>query len=66
MHALSGALPVPFASVQVTRGALIAHRYSHQYSLPNLTVPPDFYTSLNITMERSWSQCVRSCGTSRF
>ena len=33
MHPLCGALPVPFVPVRVTRGALVAHRYS--FSSPN-------------------------------
>ena len=32
MHPLCGALPVPYVPVRVTRGALIAHRYT--YALP--------------------------------
>ena len=28
MHPLYGALPVPYAPVRVTRGALVAHRYN--------------------------------------
>ena len=28
MHPLSGALPVPYVSARVTRGALVAHRHS--------------------------------------
>ena len=29
MHTLCGALPVPYVPVRVTRGALIAHRYTY-------------------------------------
>ena len=29
MHPLYGALPVPYVPVRVTRGAVIAHRYTH-------------------------------------
>ena len=29
MHPLYGALPVPFVPVRVTRGAVIAHRYTY-------------------------------------
>ena len=29
MHPLCGALPVPYVPVRVTRGALIAHRYTY-------------------------------------
>ena len=28
MHPLSGALPLPYVSAYVTRGALVAHRHS--------------------------------------
>ena len=30
MHPLCGALPVPYVPVRVTRGALIAHRYTYE------------------------------------
>ena len=29
MHPLCGALPVPYVPVRVTRGAVIAHRYTY-------------------------------------
>ena len=32
MHPLCGTLPVPFVPVQVTHGALVAHRYSYAAS----------------------------------
>ena len=37
MHPLNGALPGPYVPVRVTRGALIAHRYTY--------APPRFRTS---------------------
>ena len=37
MHPLCGALPVPYVPVRVTRGALIAHRYTY--------APPRWRTS---------------------
>ena len=37
MHPLCGALPVPYVSVRVTRGTLIAHRYTY--------APPRYRTS---------------------
>ena len=37
MHPLSGALPVPYVPVRVTRGALVAHR--------NTYAPPRYRTS---------------------
>ena len=30
MHPLSGALPVPYVPVRVTRGAVIGHRYTYE------------------------------------
>ena len=30
MHPLYGALPVPYVPVRVTRGAVIAHRYTYE------------------------------------
>ena len=30
MHSLCGALPVPFVPVRVTRGPVIAHRYTYE------------------------------------
>ena len=30
MHPLNGALPGPYMSVRVTRGALVAHRYTYE------------------------------------
>ena len=29
MHSLNGALPIPYVPVRVTRGALVAHRYTN-------------------------------------
>ena len=29
MHPICGALPVPYVPVQITRGTLIAHRYTY-------------------------------------
>ena len=29
MHPLNGALPAPYVPVRVTRGALVAHRYTY-------------------------------------
>ena len=37
MHPLYGALPVPYVPVRVTRGAVIAHRYTY--------APPSYRTS---------------------
>ena len=52
-HPLCGALPVPYVPVQVTRGALIAHRYTFAPPRPlqNLVVPHDFYSPLSLSLE---------------
>ena len=44
MHILNGALPRPDEPVRVTRGALVAHRYTH--APPRNTA--DFYSSLSV------------------
>ena len=54
VHPLNGALPGPYVPVQVTRGALVAHRYT--YAPPrcqNLAVQQDFYSPLGVPLERS-------------
>ena len=55
MHPLYGTLPVPYEPVRVTRGALVAHRYTYicASSLPNLAVLQDFYSPLSVSLE--WS-----------
>ena len=49
-HSLCGTLPVPYVPVWVTRGALIAHRYTFA-PLQNLAVPQDFYFPLSLSLE---------------
>ena len=67
MHPLCGALPVSYVPVRVTRGALIAHRYT--------CAPPRCRTSqyrrifillLNISLERSGWPRIRRCGIDGF
>ena len=41
MHPLYGALPVSYVAMRVTRGALVAHRYT--YEPQNLAAPKDLY-----------------------
>ena len=55
MHPLCGALPVPYVPVRVTRGTLMAHRYTYAPSRPllNLAVPQEIYSPLSISLERS-------------
>ena len=54
VHSLNGALPGPYVPVRVTRGALVAHRYTvYTASLQNLAVQQDFYSLLGVLLERS-------------
>ena len=46
-HRLYSSLPVPYVSMRVTRGALVALRYTC------LAVPQDLYSSLNVPVVRS-------------
>ena len=55
MHPLYGALPVPFVLVWVTRGAVIAHRYTYaprrcrtsQYSWTFIPLPVSLWNDLS-------------------
>ena len=51
MNLLSGALPVPYVPVRVTRGALLAHLYI--YALPRSSLPQNFCSLLSVPLERS-------------
>ena len=55
LHPLYGVLPVPYVPVQVTRGAVIAHRHSYvklcASSLRNLAVSHVFYYLVSISVE---------------
>ena len=54
VHPLNGALPGPYVPARVTRGALVAHRYTYaQPSLQNLAVQQDFYSLFSVPLERS-------------
>ena len=64
MHPLCGALPVPYVPVRVTRGALIAHRYT--YAPPRCRTLQDFYSPLSISLERSAWPHIRWCGIGWF
>ena len=48
MHPLYGALPVPYVPVRVTRGAVIAHRYTY--------APPHCRTSQYCRTFIPWSE----------
>ena len=67
MHPLYGALPWPYLPVWVTRGALVAHRYT--YSIPrcrtaHYSVGP--LSPLCVPEKQSCWPCIRWCGTARF
>ena len=55
VHHLNGALPGPYVLARVTRGALVAHRYTYAppRCLQNLAVQQDFYSLFGVTLERS-------------
>ena len=48
MHPLYGALPVPYAPVRVTRGAVIAHRYT--YAPPRCITSQDRRTFIPLSV----------------
>ena len=68
MHPLYGALPVPYVPVWVTRSAVIAHLYT--YAPPRYRtsqyILQDFYSLVNIPVERSWWPRIRWCGVGGF
>ena len=66
MHPLYGARPVPYVPVQVTRGAVIAHRYTYVFSLQNVAVLQDFYSPVSISVAQSWWPRIGWCGTGGF
>ena len=68
MNPINGALPGPYVPVRVTRGALVAHRYTSlcTASLQNIAVQQDFYSILGVPLERSCSPRIRWCGTGGF
>ena len=51
VHPLNGALPGLYVPAQVTRGALVTHRYT--YALQNLAVQQDFYSIFGVPLEQS-------------
>ena len=55
IHPLNYALPGPYVPVRVTRGALVAHRYTYapRRGMQNLAVRQDFYSPLGVPLERS-------------
>ena len=67
VHPLNGALPRPYVSVQVTRGALVAHRYTYapprcqtsQYRITFIPLSVSFSLTILLT-------CIRWCGTGGF
>ena len=53
MHPLYGALSVPYVPLRVTRGADRTSVHLCASSLHNLAVSQDFYSLVNISVERS-------------
>ena len=53
MHPLCGALPVPYVPVRVTRGALIAHRYTYSPPLCRTSQDRTTFIPLSVSLERS-------------
>ena len=68
MHSLNDALPGPYVPVRITRGALVAHRYTYlcATSLQNLAVQQNFWSSLSVPLEWSCWPRVRWCPTGGF
>ena len=66
-HFLNGALPGLYVPVWVTRGALVAHRYT--YAPPHCRTSQyrrTFYSPIKVSLERSCWPCIRRCGTGGF
>ena len=65
MHLLNGALPEPYGLVLVTRGALVAHRYT--FAPPRCTTGLFFPSQCQtVHLERSCWPHIWWCGTGRF
>ena len=50
MHSLSGALPLPYVPVRVTRGALVAHRHSYASPRCNTSQYRRSFVSLSVSL----------------
>ena len=57
MHSLCGALPVPYVPVRVSRGALIAHRYT--YAPPRCRTSQHFRTFIPLSVSH-WNDLLDS------
>ena len=66
MHPLNDVLPGQYVPVRVTRGVLVAHRFSSASSLRNLAVREDFCSPLSVPQEWSCWPRVRWCVTGEF
>ena len=57
VHPHNGALPRPYVPARVTRGTLVAHRYTYAQprcrTLQNLAVQQGFYSFFGVALERS-------------
>ena len=58
MHPLYISLPVPYVPVRVTRGALVAHRYTN--------VLQDFCSILSVSVKRSCCSAFDGAGLAGF
>ena len=58
MHPLSGALPLPYVPVRVTRGALVAHR--HSFASPRCMTSQYRRTFVTLSMSL-WNDLVTLC-----
>ena len=54
MHPLYGARSVPYVPVLVTRGAVIAHRYTLRLLAAEPLSTPDIYSLVSVSVERSY------------
>ena len=50
MHTLNGALPRPYVPVRVTRGALVAHRYTYAPPRYRTSQYPMTFISLSVSL----------------
>ena len=61
MHPLSGALPLPYVTARVTRGALVAHR--HSFAPPHCKTSQyrRTFVSLSVSLRNGLSEPVFDC-----
>ena len=72
VHPLNSALPGPYVPARVTRGALVAHRYTYApprcRTLPysRTFIPFSVFSILGVPLERSCLPRIQWCGTGGF